>query len=155
MKFIIQLLKIGAFFSLLYCCLIGFITISPLLLTNEVLKVQNKHISENSYVIEGVDDNGGKTISHYSESFFNKAQIGDTIRYNATYQLLVKDGHIESIYVHKDIWLMLAFMAFSLFPVLIFFPNSRILRHRFSYWFIGVCELANIFFLITSLFPSC
>lgn len=153
MKITTQLLKLGAYVSVLIFIILGLITIPSLLRSPLILKVQNKSISGHDYTIEGIMDNGGKVIAGYSESFYNKAQIGDTIRFNTSYRILVKNGHTESIYIRDRVWHMLLMLLSALLPLLVFFPNSKLLRRRYSYWIIGACELVNIFFLTTFFMP--
>lgn len=102
-----QLLKAGAYISVLFFGILCLITIPSLLRPPLVLKVQNKSISGHNYSIEGIMDNGGKVIAGYSESFYNKAQIGDTIKFNTSYRILIKNGNTESIYIRDRVWQML------------------------------------------------
>ncbi len=152
-KIIIQLLKIGASLSVLLFAMICIMSFPSLLREPLVLKVQNKYKSGNSFVIEGITDNGGRITAEYSESFFNKAQIGDTIRFNSSYRLLVKNEHTASIYIQERVWFLPPMILSSLFPLLIFFPDSRMLKRKFAYWLIGASELVNIFFLSTFFAP--
>ena len=153
MKLITQLLKLGAILSLLNFAIVSMITIPSLFWPILTLKVQNKYISGTSYVIEGaIANRGGKIVAGYSQSFFNKAQLGDTIRFNSSYRLLLRDGHIESIYIRERVWFLPPLLLSALITALIFLPNNRLLKSRFSYWFIAACEAVNIFILYMYMF---
>jgi len=152
-KSIIQLLKIGACLSLLLFGLTCILAFQSLIREPLTLKVQNKYISGKSFVIEGINDKGGRVIAEYSESFFKKAQLGDTIRFKVAYRLLIKVGRITSIDIGESARFFPVTILSSIFPVLIFFPNNTILRRRFGYWLIGAAELFNLFLLSTFLLP--
>jgi hypothetical protein len=147
MKISILLLKLGAVLSLLSFFLISMAAVPSVLREPVVLKVHQKYLADGSYVIEGITDSEGKINATYSKKFFDKAQLGDTIRFKVAYRLLVKDGQIASIDIGKGIRFFPIAIVSSLFPVLIFFPNNRILRRRLGYWLIGTIELFNLLLL--------